>query len=157
VLHRPESNPRGALAVDATRHLNMTTNGDHGGNQGCPARLAAAAGEVSLRAATADEALELTGYSIGRIPPFGHRGEVKTLIGRDLCVYPWVWAAAGSSAAVFRVAPRTLRALSNAVVAPWRRSLGCRAGPPKSGRHFGWESARARRAHRPGGCEKPAG
>ena len=30
-----------------------------------------------------------------------------------------VWAAAGTDSAVFRIAPRTLRMLSNAVVAPF--------------------------------------
>jgi hypothetical protein len=38
---------------------------------------------------------------------------------QDLCQYEWVWAAAGTDSAVFRVAPRTLRMLSNAVVAPF--------------------------------------
>jgi hypothetical protein len=37
---------------------------------------------------------------------------------QDLCQYQWIWAAAGSDTAVFKVAPRTLRMLSNAVVAP---------------------------------------
>jgi hypothetical protein len=30
----------------------------------------------------------------------------------------WIWVAAGTDSAIFRVTPRTLRMLSNAVVAP---------------------------------------
>ena len=37
---------------------------------------------------------------------------------QDLCAYQWIWAAAGTDSAIFRVTPRTLRMLSNAVVAP---------------------------------------
>jgi prolyl-tRNA editing enzyme YbaK/EbsC (Cys-tRNA(Pro) deacylase) len=43
---------------------------------------------------------------------------VRVLMDQDLCAYQWIWAAAGTESAVFRVAPRTLRMLSNAVVAP---------------------------------------
>jgi hypothetical protein len=46
---------------------------------------------------------------------------------QDVCQYQWVWAAAGTDAAYFRVAPRTLQMLSNAIVAqvaaaPWTLS-----------------------------------
>jgi Uncharacterized conserved protein len=89
--------------------------------------LAAIAGEVAVRRATTREALDLTGYPVGGIPPFGHRREVRTLMDQDLCQYQWVWAAAGTDAAYFRVAPRTLQMLSNAIVAqvaaaPWTLS-----------------------------------
>ena len=91
--------------------------------------LAAVTGEVAFRVASAREARDLTGYSIGGIPPFGHGRHVRVLMDQDLCQYQWVWAAAGTDAAAFRVAPRTLRMLSNAVVAPvaeasWMRATG---------------------------------
>jgi prolyl-tRNA editing enzyme YbaK/EbsC (Cys-tRNA(Pro) deacylase) len=80
--------------------------------------LAAVSGEVAIRRATASEARDLTGYSIGGIPPFGHGRDVRILMDQDLSGYQWVWAAAGTDRDVFRVAPRTLRLLSNALVAP---------------------------------------
>ena len=80
--------------------------------------LAAVTGEVAIRQATAREARELTGYSAGGIPPFGHGRDVRIVMDQDLAAYQWVWAAAGTDTAVFRVAPRTLRMLCNAVVAP---------------------------------------
>jgi prolyl-tRNA editing enzyme YbaK/EbsC (Cys-tRNA(Pro) deacylase) len=89
-----------------------------GRNQIDPALLAAVTGEFSIREATAREARELTSYEAGEIPPIGHGRDVRILMDQDLCQYQWIWASAGSASAVFRVAPRTLRMLSNAVVAP---------------------------------------
>jgi prolyl-tRNA editing enzyme YbaK/EbsC (Cys-tRNA(Pro) deacylase) len=83
-----------------------------------PCLLAAVAGEVSLRAATAAEALELTGHSPGRIPPFGFDRSVRTLMDGDLRRYQWVWVPAGSAGAVFHMGPRTLMALSSAIIVP---------------------------------------
>jgi prolyl-tRNA editing enzyme YbaK/EbsC (Cys-tRNA(Pro) deacylase) len=80
--------------------------------------LAAVTGESAIRRATATEVRELTGFSIGGIPPFGHGRNVQTVMDQDLGVYEWVWAAAGTDSAVFRVSPGTLRMLANAVVAP---------------------------------------
>jgi prolyl-tRNA editing enzyme YbaK/EbsC (Cys-tRNA(Pro) deacylase) len=96
--------------------------------------LNAVTGEIAIRQATAREVRELTGYSIGGIPPFGHGRDVRVLMDPDLCQYEWVWAAAGADTAVFMVSPRTLRMLSNAVVAPvaqteWSRTAAATVGP----------------------------
>jgi prolyl-tRNA editing enzyme YbaK/EbsC (Cys-tRNA(Pro) deacylase) len=80
--------------------------------------LAAVTGEVSLRAATAREAREITGFFVGTIPPFGLGRDVRVLMDEDLCRYQWIWAPAGSEDAVMRVFPGTLRMLSNATVQP---------------------------------------
>jgi prolyl-tRNA editing enzyme YbaK/EbsC (Cys-tRNA(Pro) deacylase) len=93
-----------------------------GRNQADPALLAAVTGEVAIRQASAREVRDLTGYSIGGIPPFGHARDVRILMDQDLAQYQWIWAAAGTDTAVFRVAPRTLRMLSNAIVAPVARA-----------------------------------
>jgi Cys-tRNA(Pro) deacylase len=82
------------------------------------ARLAAVSGEPDVRRATANEARELTGYVIGGIPPIGHPRKLRVIMDPDLGRFPVVWAAAGTSTAVFAVPPATLRVLSNAHVAP---------------------------------------
>lgn len=82
------------------------------------ARLSAVLTEPNIRRATAEEARELTGYSIGGIPPFGHAQPIRTVMDPDLGRFEKVWAAAGTPNAVFAVAPATLRMLANAVVAP---------------------------------------
>ena len=67
------------------------------------ARLAAVTGEKDVRRATAREANELTGFSIGGIPPIGHSQPVRVVMDPDLGRYPVVWAAAGTPTAVFPV------------------------------------------------------
>jgi prolyl-tRNA editing enzyme YbaK/EbsC (Cys-tRNA(Pro) deacylase) len=89
-----------------------------GPNRVDPARLAAVTGELDIRRATAREAQELTGFTIGGIPPFGHSRPVRAIMDPDLTQYQVVWAAAGTATAVFPVPPGTLRILSNATVAP---------------------------------------
>jgi len=82
------------------------------------ARLAAVTGEKDVRRATAREANELTGFSIGGIPPIGHSRPLRAVMDPDLGRFPVVWAAAGTPSAVFPVSPATLRTLANATVAP---------------------------------------
>lgn len=82
------------------------------------ARLGAVLGEPDVRRATAREAGELTGFSIGGIPPIGHPRPVRVVMDPDLGRFPVVWAAAGTPTAVFPVPPATLRTLANANVAP---------------------------------------
>jgi len=79
-------------------------------------RLAAVVGRRDVRRATAREAEELTGFTIGGIPPFGHRARV--VMDPDLGRYETVWAAAGLPTVVFPVAPSVLRMLADAHVAP---------------------------------------
>ena len=81
-------------------------------------RLAAVTGEPDIRRATAREADELTGFSIGGIPPIGHTRPMRVLMDPDLGRFRVVWAAAGTPTAVFPVPPATLRTLANAVVMP---------------------------------------
>jgi prolyl-tRNA editing enzyme YbaK/EbsC (Cys-tRNA(Pro) deacylase) len=82
------------------------------------ARLASVTGKTRMRRASADEAAEATGYTIGGIPPFGHRQRLTVVMDPALDAYPVVWAAAGTTNAVFAVTPATLARLSGALVAP---------------------------------------
>ena len=88
-----------------------------GTNRVSLALLAAVTGEAGVRRATAREARELTGFSIGGIPPLGHPRPVRVVMDPDLGRYAEVWAAAGHDRSVFPVSPATLRALTNATVA----------------------------------------
>ena len=98
------------------------------------ARLAAVTGRPDVRRATAREATELTGFTIGGIPPIGHARPVRVVMDPDLGRYPEVWAAAGTDRAVFPVAPAALQTLSDAVVAPIaeERPTAASAGTPGS-------------------------
>ncbi len=105
-----------------------------GSNRVDIARLGAVTGLQGLRRATADEATEATGFTIGGIPPFGHSRSLRVVMDPDLGRFPVVWAAAGTPNAVFAVPPATLRSLANAVVAPLAEPAG---GETRGGRSHG--------------------
>jgi len=94
------------------------------------ARLATVTGKTRLRRASADEAARATGYSIGGIPPFGHRQRLSVVMDPALDAYPEVWAAAGTANAVFAIAPATLALLSDALVAPCAEHPGAPVSAP---------------------------
>jgi prolyl-tRNA editing enzyme YbaK/EbsC (Cys-tRNA(Pro) deacylase) len=80
-------------------------------------RLAAVVGRRDIRRATAREADDLTGFSIGGIPPFGHVQRARVIMDPELGRFETVWAAAGLPTAVFPIAPGILRMLSDATAA----------------------------------------
>lgn len=94
-----------------------------GANRVDLSRLAAVIGRRDVRRSTAREADELTGFTIGGIPPFGHRQRTRVIMDPDLGRFETVWAAAGLSTAVFPVSPGTLRMLADAHVAPIAEEL----------------------------------
>jgi len=101
-----------------------------GANRVDIARLSAVTSLSGLRRASANEATEATGFTIGGIPPFGHKHPLRVIMDPDLGRFPIVWAAAGTPNAVFAVPPGTLRSLANATVAPIAESVDRPAGGP---------------------------
>lgn len=81
-------------------------------------KLGSVTGKARIRRATAREASDATGYRIGGIPPFGHRQRISVVMDPALDAYPVVWAAAGTSNAVFAIAPGILARLADALVVP---------------------------------------
>ena len=65
-------------------------------------------GRKKVRRADADKVREVTGYAIGGVPPFGHASKLRTFIDEDFWRYETIWAAAGTSNAVFAIAPDEL-------------------------------------------------
>lgn len=53
--------------------------------------------------ADADFVKEATGYSIGGVPPLGHKQPVTLFVDEDLLGFDEVWAAAGNPHAVFKI------------------------------------------------------
>jgi Cys-tRNA(Pro) deacylase len=80
-------------------------------------KLAVAVGSDGARRADGDEVRRATGFSIGGVPPFGHREAVAVVIDRDLIGHERLWAAAGLPDAVFPIGPDDLiRASHGSVV-----------------------------------------
>jgi len=55
----------------------------------------------------------LTGFAIGGVPPVGHAHPLETYIDEDLLQYFYVWAAAGSPNAVFKLPSSDLIRITN--------------------------------------------
>jgi prolyl-tRNA editing enzyme YbaK/EbsC (Cys-tRNA(Pro) deacylase) len=74
---------------------------------------------VDGQPASAQEAREATGFSIGGIPPLGHDADLPTTADESLRRFERVWCAAGTPNAVFQVeTERLLSALPDASVRP---------------------------------------
>jgi prolyl-tRNA editing enzyme YbaK/EbsC (Cys-tRNA(Pro) deacylase) len=61
-----------------------------------------------LRMSTAEEVKSQTGYSIGGVPPFGHKNKIKTIVVDGFPETDKLYAAAGSSNAMFSISLPTL-------------------------------------------------
>jgi prolyl-tRNA editing enzyme YbaK/EbsC (Cys-tRNA(Pro) deacylase) len=73
-----------------------------------------------LLGATANEAREATGFSIGGTPPIGHPRPLVALVDRDLLGYEIVWAAAGTPDTVFAITPERLMAVTGGRMADFK-------------------------------------
>lgn len=65
-------------------------------------------GRLGLTPAPADLVREVTGFSIGGVPPLGHDRQLPTLVDESLRRFDVVWAAAGTHHDVFGVEPDAL-------------------------------------------------
>ena len=74
-------------------------------------RLARTIGE-RVRKPDADFVREVTGFSIGGVPPVGLAQPLQTIIDEDLLQYEVVWAAAGNPKAVFSLDPKDLESMT---------------------------------------------
>lgn len=79
-------------------------------------RLSELVGEP-IEKADADFVRQHTGYSIGGVPPLGHRQQIATFIDETLLRYDLLWAAAGTPHAVFQLPSADLQAMTNGQVA----------------------------------------
>jgi prolyl-tRNA editing enzyme YbaK/EbsC (Cys-tRNA(Pro) deacylase) len=74
---------------------------------------------IDGRPASAQEAREATGFSIGGIPPLGHDSQLPTMVDESLRRFERVWCAAGTPNAVFEIGVEDLiAALRDAMVQP---------------------------------------
>jgi prolyl-tRNA editing enzyme YbaK/EbsC (Cys-tRNA(Pro) deacylase) len=70
----------------------------------------------ALRRPDADYVRSVTGFAIGGIPPLGHDTALETFMDEALLAFAEVWAAAGTSDAVFPVAPARLAEATGAKI-----------------------------------------
>jgi prolyl-tRNA editing enzyme YbaK/EbsC (Cys-tRNA(Pro) deacylase) len=65
----------------------------------------------------AEPVREITGFSIGGVPPVGLKSALEIFLDRDLLRYDKIWAAAGTPKSLFSIAPTNLVRITGAVVA----------------------------------------
>jgi prolyl-tRNA editing enzyme YbaK/EbsC (Cys-tRNA(Pro) deacylase) len=63
---------------------------------------------LGLSPASAQRVREVTGFSIGGVPPLGHDVELPTIVDESLRRFDVVWAAAGTPHDVFAIGTETL-------------------------------------------------
>ena len=83
--------------------------------------LLAAAFGVSrrrVRFATADQALDIMGFQVGSMPPFGHRTCLYTVVDNTLVSGQMYYAGGGSSSAMIEIDVQKLVAITGAKCAP---------------------------------------
>ncbi len=58
-----------------------------------------------VKLADAPTVLDLTGFPVGTVPPFGHKTRLRTLIDSGVLAQPEVYAGGGAIDALLRIAP----------------------------------------------------
>ncbi len=79
-------------------------------------------GRKQVRLADAESVLTLTGYSIGAMPPFGHRQPLPTFMDPGLFAFDEVYAGGGAIDALLRISPQEMLRVTGAHVLDLTRS-----------------------------------
>jgi Cys-tRNA(Pro) deacylase len=87
-----------------------------GANRVDTTKLARAAGVRAIAKANAAVVHDVTGFTIGGVPPVGHSQPLPVYIDRDLLDFETVYAAAGTPTSVFPIAPALLQRLTRGTV-----------------------------------------
>ncbi len=82
------------------------------------ARLAAHLGVPisSVALAPASGVMELTGYPVGGVPPFGHAVPLDTFIDVKILRHEWVWGGGGESGVLLKCRPTVILGVCQAEV-----------------------------------------
>ena len=96
------------IGLESGRPILVLASGVNRVDEGLLARLA---GEA-ISKADAGFVRERTGFAIGGVPPLGHIEPMETFVDADLMTHEYLWAAAGTPRAVFRLASGNLLAMT---------------------------------------------
>ncbi|MEN8097431.1 MAG: YbaK/EbsC family protein [Chloroflexota bacterium] len=79
-------------------------------------------GRKRVKLATAEHVENITGYSVGGVPPFAHISKLTTWIDPKVLEQDVVYAGGGSSNALIRIETRVLISATDATITPVSRS-----------------------------------
>jgi prolyl-tRNA editing enzyme YbaK/EbsC (Cys-tRNA(Pro) deacylase) len=75
-------------------------------------------GRKKVKFASADQALAITGFVVGSMPPFGHRQTLRTLVDPAVLALDTVYGGGGAIDAMMRLTPRELLRITGAETVP---------------------------------------
>ena len=73
-------------------------------------------GRKKVKFATAEQALEITGFVVGSMPPFGHRQPLPTLVDEAVMALDTIYGGGGNIDAMMRLTPGELIRVTGADV-----------------------------------------
>ncbi len=73
-------------------------------------------GKKRVRLATPEMVLEISGYEVGAMPPFGHRQPLHTLIDKRVLDVSEAYAGGGAENALVRLAPLDIQRVTGAKI-----------------------------------------
>jgi Cys-tRNA(Pro) deacylase len=79
-------------------------------------------GRKKVKFATAEQALAITGFVVGSMPPFGHRQQLRTLVDPAVTLLDTVYGGGGAIDAMMRLTSRELIRVTRAEVQPLSES-----------------------------------
>jgi prolyl-tRNA editing enzyme YbaK/EbsC (Cys-tRNA(Pro) deacylase) len=75
-------------------------------------------GKKQVKFATAEQALAITGYIVGSMPPFGHRQKLPTLIDPAALAWEIIFGGGGDIDAMMRLSSKELIRVTGAEIHP---------------------------------------
>ena len=73
-------------------------------------------GKKRVKLAAPELVLEISGYEVGAMPPFGHRQALTTLIDRRVLEVPEAYAGGGAENALLRLNPHDIQRVTGAKI-----------------------------------------
>jgi Cys-tRNA(Pro) deacylase len=73
-------------------------------------------GRKRAKMARPEQALEITGYAVGAMPPFGHQTRLRTIVDPGLVAYHEIFGGGGEINAMLRLTPEELLRVTEAEI-----------------------------------------
>lgn len=73
-------------------------------------------GRKRVKMARPDQALEITGYVVGAMPPFGHQTRLKTIVDPGVMAHTEIFGGGGEINAMLRLTPQELLRVTGAEI-----------------------------------------
>lgn len=73
-------------------------------------------GKRQIKLARATQVVEITGYPVGGVPPFGHRSTLPMLLDRSVLTYETIYGGGGDDRTMMRIGTKELLRVTGAEV-----------------------------------------